>query len=787
MGTDFDDGFSLGEGFDTDVGDTFDTMLPDASEDSFGNIEDDNGFETMLPNADVDLFADQGGINYTAGERDVQDTPSQSQNSVPRRSAQAPVQNPDSKALPNPNARVTAPQRRSDSGSRLTPEQREQAQRARQRRDAQRAQPANANGAPVGGRGNQAPSNQQGSPPRPNENEPQNGKKRKSRKNKGNAENGGENNPENNGNTQQPKKKKPFKKVLVGILALGVLGGGGFVAYTNFVPKAVEQDYNTSGKKVYDDLEAVLHSYTPESVDAFIGAESGDSYLAQEWSYANTNYTRETYIKFICTNTTFSYPQVEQLSTKGKVITDKSGNPVLVESPMNNGEPVIVTLPDFAVIAEQIESDADKIDDMAIQANIKDSDYDYQDKCFDLLLNYIMGVEEIPFISKECTIPIAGGKVTNDSELDTLMFASEDFRLACDAMDKLLTGFTGTAVEKYMEKEEVHNPEYDEWYKIFKERYDADKGIFNKHTSLWEPWYVYDENNILQYDENGNRLVRYYSVKDADGKDWIQPSKTIWKDVEKEHEVPVEYIPEKAVPYCFLGAWYAQNMYDGTVPSAVRVGTGTIDNPAGVGTPIITRVLAKDGKYHDVKVAVIGYWVGKDAIDYAVKFSEKNRGFDPKSPVQLICYEVQVFNLEDTEFTFDSEMMLCDKSASRTGRTGTMYSFNYEDVTLKPKGSAIFNDWATSTEIEQKYVAWGKSFNRQFDTVFFMILAGTGEVPEYSAYKEFTGTSVIDIPDAEDIPADKGGSTDDDEALNEILDEELAESKSNEDDEDDVE
>ena len=250
MGTDFDDGFSLGEGFDTDVGDTFDTMLPDASEDSFGNIEDDNGFETMLPNADVDLFADQGGINYTAGERDVQDTPSQSQNSVPRRSAQAPVQNPDSKALPNPNARVTAPQRRSDSGSRLTPEQREQAQRARQRRDAQRAQPANANGAPVGGRGNQAPSNQQGSPPRPNENEPQNGKKRKSRKNKGNAENGGENNPENNGNTQQPKKKKPFKKVLVGILALGVLGGGGFVAYTNFVPKAVEQDYNTSGKKV---------------------------------------------------------------------------------------------------------------------------------------------------------------------------------------------------------------------------------------------------------------------------------------------------------------------------------------------------------------------------------------------------------------------------------------------------------------------------------------------------------------------------------------------------------
>ena len=36
---------------------------------------------------------------------------------------------------------------------------------------------------------------------------------------------------------------------------------------------------------------------------------------------------------------------------------------------------------------------------------------------------------------------------------------------------------------------------------------------------------------------------------------------------------------------------------------------------------------------------------------------------------------------------------------------------------------------------------WGKSFNRQFETVYFKVLAGTGEVPKYSAYKAFTGES----------------------------------------------
>ena len=548
---------------------------------------------------------------------------------------------------------------------------------------------------------------------------------------------------------KQPKEKNTCKKkklpvILTVIGAVAILGVGGAVAYKVLMPVPMEQDYNTSGRKVYDTLQSTINNYSAKELDALIGADKGDSYLAQEWSYANNNKVREDFIKKVCSMVQFSYPQEQQLSTKGKVMTDKDGNPIMVESYMNNGEAVIITMPDYEEIGKIMKKDKEYIEEMGILENIKPTDYDFQDKCFDLMLTYIVSMDDIPTTNKEVVIPISGGGIKDDIELDKILFSSDDFHNMSDEFDKIMTGFTGVTTEKYTEKEEVHNPEYDEWYKIFKERYDADRGIFDKNTSKWEPWYVYNEKNEVQLDENGNKKVRYYSVKDDSGNDWIQPSKTIWQDVEKEREVPVEYVPEKAVPYCFLGAWYAQNEYNGEVPSDVRVGDGSIEHPAGIGTPIITHVKGVDGKYHDVKVTLKGYWVGEDAIDYAVSFSEKNRGFDPKSPVQLICYEIEIENLENKDFTFDSEMMLCDKNASRTGRTGTMYGFNYEDITVKAKDRVIFNDWATSTEIEQKYVAWGKSFNREYETIFFKVLAGTGEVPSYSAYKAFTGESIIE-------------------------------------------
>ena len=177
------------------------------------------------------------------------------------------------------------------------------------------------------------------------------------------------------------------------------------------------------------------------------------------------------------------------------------------------------------------------------------------------------------------------------------------------------------------------------------------------------------------------------------------------------------------------------------------MGDGSKEHPAGIGTSIITKVLCKDGKYHDVRVSVLGYWTEQNAIDYAEKFSTKNRGFTTSSVIQLICYEVKVENLENRPIKFmSSEMALCDGNGNISARTGTMYAFT-KTVSLGKKESIILNDWATSTELAQKYVVWGKSFNtvnKEHSLVYFDILAGTGNIPSYSAYEQFSGQSSID-------------------------------------------
>ena len=272
--------------------------------------------------------------------------------------------------------------------------------------------------------------------------------------------------------------------------------------------------------------------------------------------------------------------------------------------------------------------------------------------------------------------------------------------------------------------------------------YNEDNGKFNKRTSKWEPWYLRDENNQYIYDENGEKIVNYYSVKDENGNDWIEPQETIFVPVEKTRKVKAEWNNEDVIMYNWIGTHFLQTDYDGRGSTVVRVGDGSKSRPAGIGTDIITKVLCTNGKYADIKVAMTGYWTGKDAIEYAEKFSSKNRGFSTTSVVQLITFELLIENLTAEPIEFISEMTLADANSNLSSRTGTVYGFS-EVVTLGPGEQIIINDWATSTELQQKYVCWGKSFGRDYNLVYFDCLAGTGVIPPYSAYEQFTGKSSL--------------------------------------------
>lgn len=561
-----------------------------------------------------------------------------------------------------------------------------------------------------------------------------------------------------------PKPKKKFPKILIVLPVLTVLVGGGIIVGTKFMGKstqeAVVQDYTTSGRFAYDTLQNALATWDATAIDAIVGQEDGDSWLAQEWSWVNGVKLRQEYLKKVGAMIQFQYPQVPQMATDGTQLL-QGGNPVMIESYMNAGESVTFNIPDYAVLAETMKEETDYIQKMyKSYLDSAENLYRLPDDLFNLMMQYLCDKPQLP--TKEVSVALTvrlsldgTPYIESDAELDDLLFGNEDFRNMSETFSQVALGWTGFKDEHYTEKEEQHNDEWDAWHAKFIAYYEADGGHydpathtysggkFNKNRSQWEPWYLRDENNQYVLDENGEKVVNYFSIKAEDGTDWIQPDETILVDVEKVRQVEDPWVNESGIRHDNLGVHYITESYNGKGTRVCRVGDGTVNTPAGIGTPIVTKALCDDGKYHDVEVAVIGYWVGEDAINYSEKFSQRNRGFTTSSVVQLITYELTIRNLETEPITLNSEMTLCDKNANVSSRTGTMYDFLNENITIKPNETVTVNDWASSTELAQKYVCWGKSFGRQYPTIYFDCLAGTGVIPSYSAYTEFTGNGVV--------------------------------------------
>ena len=507
-------------------------------------------------------------------------------------------------------------------------------------------------------------------------------------------------------------------------------------------------DYNTSGRFALSELQNALNNYNAETLDSIVGSEDGDSYLAQEWSYVNEVKLREEFLTKVGSIVAFEYPQVQQLSTTGELMYDDDGQPIMIESYMNGGEAVTVVIPDYNKIALTMDEDIEYITKLFKSSGYGVDDYDWNNEITNLMLQYICDKGDLPTTTVEVTLPIGLNAnnepyIKDDSALDVVLFSSEDFHYMCAKFSQICLGWDGYKDEYYTVQEEQHNPEYDDWYALFIQYYEADNGKFDKRRSKWEPWFLRDENNNYVLDENGEKVVNYYSIKNEDGTDWIQPAETILVDVEKVRQVEDPWVEETGIMYNWIGQYYLQNEYTGSGSTITRVGDGSKDKPAGIGTSIITKVKDVDGNYQDVRVTLLGYWTGEDAITYAEKFSPKNRGFTTASVIKLITYEIKVENLEEKPITITSEMTLCDDNSNISSRTGTMYGFT-EEFTLGVGEEIIINDWATSTELEQKYVCWGKSFGRNFSMVYFDVLAGTGDIPTYSAYEQFIGKSYIE-------------------------------------------
>lgn len=503
---------------------------------------------------------------------------------------------------------------------------------------------------------------------------------------------------------QQPKKKMSLKaKICVAGIVL-LAGAGGITTYNRISGSNVQDNipiaYEYTGCYALDTFKELVRGYDKTGLEEYLG---GTSFIAQEWDYTNSDELRQNFVKSVCSYFDIVYPE---------------------GSNMTENENCTITVVDFDKLSKTMEEDEETIREMYLKAGYNEKDYDFSYNMTNLMLDYLLQKGQLPTKNVEINIPLksnaqanvdAEGKevyvdtyvVQDDIAVDKALFSSDELHAMCDKFSTIAVKWQDTKKGKV--ESFVDNPKYKKWAEKLSKitKHYEDKGKKYPDTSKL---YEYDKKTMkLKKDKKGN----YIEVK--------KPDEKIVKVVNGEIDNP--YLPETYIPYTWVGAYYCQYEYNGEGGIRASFGNGTQDAPAGIGTEIITKAIDIYGVAHDVKVSLTGYWVGSDAVDYAVSFSEKNRGLSGDSIVTLICYEVEIENLEDKDITIESDLCLVDRNGNQSSKTGSMFGFKSMSV-IPAHQKVVLQDWATSTEMVKKYVVWGKSFSRQYDLVWFNLLAG---------------------------------------------------------------
>ena len=195
--------------------------------------------------------------------------------------------------------------------------------------------------------------------------------------------------------------------------------------------------------------------------------------------------------------------------------------------------------------------------------------------------------------------------------------------------------------------------------------------------------------------------------------------------------IPMKY-GKHSISHTWCGAYYMVNEYDGTGGLEPQLGNGSREQPASIGTPVITYIFSTDEDGNEVKlpirVTMTKFGVSQDAIEWFQAKDVQNRGYDVTSELQYCYYVFEVTNLSKEPLVIYDNTALCDINANTSGRTGTIYGLQ-DAVYLEPEETGIVESWGRSTELNLKYVIWGSDFDRRENPVWFRVLAGDLEDP----------------------------------------------------------
>lgn len=572
-----------------------------------------------------------------------------------------------------------------------------------------------------------------------------------------------ENNQQVSNQVSSPKVKKERKKltkwqkqlILIAVIVIGVIGISitGYKIYDSVREKPLQEvDYEQTGRRAVDEYIKLVKKADFDAMKKQGEEEFSDktSYIGMEQEYANSGDAQLQFLSKVLGVVDIKYPEVALKSNKGRDYTDKAGNKKMVESPLLDGEAVKVTIVDWNTVAADITNNAQNIADSFKANGYSKGDLDITSKLSTMFCQYINSLPELPTTEVEWTPEVENiGKevkvnkksetvpfyiIKSDGLLDNLILGSQEYHNCMDAFGKAAISWTPTVKQSYIGT----SPKYKKWksqYKKITKYYKKKKQTYPGGKKLIK----YNKNMKLQKYKKGKKKGEYIYLK--------KPKKKakLYKNVDNP------YVAEVYLPYTYLGAYFAQNGYNnGQTKVMPLIGNGTFKQPAGVGTPVLTKVKASDGKFYDCRVTLTMYLAGQSAINYAAKYSEKNRGFLSNNKVQLACFEVSVENLSGKTLEFNEDLALCDERNDMSPRTGLMYGFK-----LKGKAKAgetiTLQSYLVDTDLTSKYLIWGRSFERRYESVWFRVFKNN--VDELKPMLEENNTDLQDNKETTDDTA----------------------------------
>lgn len=455
--------------------------------------------------------------------------------------------------------------------------------------------------------------------------------------------------------------KSGFGKRL-GSLLVGV-GVSALLAGSGIVFYRTQVLYPSALKVKYENSgRYALNTYQSYLNDyAVKGLESttGSKYLSSEGKLQNGNEARIGFVKAVLSTVKYQPLKANKLNKYGSdYYVVGSKNKTVKEESLVNFGEEVKV---SYIDYSKLDFEPKVINDMMTEAKIKPTDTDFVDKITDLFATYISeNADKLPVKSETRVVPLNknGDGFKVSPKEDEYL---DQLLFSSDAFYDALDRFSLIA----QQGTEVESKEHKEWSSKTKE----------EQAKFTEPY----------------KWERYRFI----GRSWVG----FYKLLNESKQEPISYV----------------------FPS----GGGTLEDPAGLNTPILTSVIVKgeDGKDKEIpiKVSLLKVTYGSDAIKDIMKADIRNRGLDPKSDTKYIYTKWRIENLSSENVRVEANSALSDKEGNVSAKTGVMYGLDdYAD--LEAYQYVELEDWYSSTELVEKYLVWGRDFNKRVPLVWFKAL-----------------------------------------------------------------